>query len=258
VIRVGIVGATGKMGREVCRAVSDTDDLALVGAISHSAPGQRLADAIGIDGPGADVILVERLDDLLPADVEVLVDFSAAAYAPEHVAWAIEHRINVVEGTTGFAIDPAWADGPVGVFVAPNFAIGAALMMRFAEQAARSFDAAEVIELHHDRKADAPSGTSITTAERIGRARAGGWTAPGGDDAHPGARGTDLAGVRVHSVRLPGLLAHQEVIFGGPGETLTIRHDSTDRAAFMPGVLMAIRAVPGRPGLTVGLEALLD
>src|SRR5262249_29379604 len=213
---------------------------------------------VGIDGPAADVVLVERLDNLLAANVEVLVDFSAAAYAPEHVAWAIAHGIHVVEGTTGFPVDPAWADAPLGVFVAPNFSIGAALMIRFAEQAARCFDAAEVIELHHDKKADAASGTSIATAERIGRARAGGWNAPGGDDAHPGARGAEVAGVRVHSVRLPGLLAHQEVIFGGPGETLTIRHDSTDRAAFMPGVLMAIRAVPGRPGLTVGLDALLD
>jgi 4-hydroxy-tetrahydrodipicolinate reductase len=258
VIRVGVVGATGKMGREVCRAVADTEDLVIVGAISHSAPGQRLGEAIGIDGPAANVVLVERLDDLPAADVEVLVDFSAAAYAPEHIAWAIAHGIHVVEGTTGFPIDPAWADAAVGVFVAPNFSIGAALMMRFAEQAARSFDAVEVIELHHDRKADAPSGTSTATAERIGKARAGGWTAPGGDDAHPGARGADLAGVRVHSVRLPGLLAHQEVIFGGPGETLTIRHDSTDRAAFMPGVLRAIRSVRDRPGLTVGLDALLD
>jgi 4-hydroxy-tetrahydrodipicolinate reductase len=258
VIRVGVVGATGKMGREVCRAVADAEDLVVAGAISHSAPGQRLGDAIGIDGPAADVFLVERLDDLLASNVEVLVDFSAAAYAPEHVTWAIAHGMHVVEGTTGFPIDPAWADAPVGVFVAPNFSIGAALMMRFAEQAARSFDAAEVIELHHDRKADAPSGTSIATVERIGRARAGGWTAPGGDDAHPGARGAEITGIRVHSVRLPGLLAHQEVIFGGPGETLTIRHDSTDRAAFMPGVLMAIRAVPDRPGLTFGLDTLLD
>jgi 4-hydroxy-tetrahydrodipicolinate reductase len=257
VIGVGVVGATGKMGREVCRAVGDADDMTLAGAISHTAAGQRLGDAIGMEGPDGDVVLVERLDDLTAANVQVMVDFSAAAYAPEHVAWAIAHGINVVEGTTGFPIDPAWEDAPVGVFVAPNFAMGAALMMRFAEEAARFFDAAEVIELHHDGKADAPSGTSIATAGRIGRARAGAWVSPGGDDAHPGARGAYLAGVRVHSVRLPGLLAHQEVIFGGPGETLTIRHDSTDRASFMQGVLMAIRAVGDRPGLTVGLDALL-
>jgi 4-hydroxy-tetrahydrodipicolinate reductase len=256
-IRVGIVGATGKMGREVCRAVDAADDLALVGGISRTAAGRRLADAIALAGPAADVVLVEHLDDLLAADVEVLVDFSGAAYAPEHVAWAIEHGVHIVEGTTGFPIDPAWADAPVGVIVVPNFAIGAALMMRFAEEAARHFDAAEVIELHHDAKADAPSGTAIATARRIAGARDGSWTAPGGDDAHPGARGADVEGVRVHAVRLPGLLAHQEVILGGPGQTLSLRHDSTDRASFMPGVLLAIRAVGDRPGLTVGLDPLL-
>jgi 4-hydroxy-tetrahydrodipicolinate reductase len=256
-IRVGVVGATGKMGREVCRTIGAADDLGLVGGISRTAAGQRLADAIGLAGPAADVVLVEHLDDLLAADVEVLVDFSGAAYAPEHVAWAIEHGVHIVEGTTGFPIDPAWADAPVGVIVVPNFAIGAALMMRFAEEAARHFDAAEVIELHHDAKADAPSGTAIATARRIAGARDGAWTGPGGDDAHPGARGADVEGIRVHAVRLPGLLAHQEVIFGGPGQTLSLRHDSTDRASFMPGVLLAIRAAGDRPGLTVGLDPLL-
>jgi 4-hydroxy-tetrahydrodipicolinate reductase len=258
VIRVGVVGATGKMGRQVSRAVADADDLTLAGAISRSAAGQRLGDATGIEGPAADVILAERLDEMVAADVEVLVDFSGAAGAPEHVEWAIAHGMHVVEGTTGFPVDPAWANAPVGVIVAPNFALGAALMMRFAEVAARYFDAAEVIDLHHDQKADAPSGTAIATAQRIGDARAGEWTAPGGDDRHPGARGAQIQGVRVHSVRLPGLLAHQEVIFGGPGQTLTIRHDATDRSSFLPGVLMAIRAVVDRPGLTVGLDALLD
>jgi len=258
VIRVAVVGATGKMGREVCRAVDDADDLALVGGISRTAAGRPLGDAIGLSGPAADVVLVEHLDDLLAADVHVLVDFSGAAYAPEHVAWAIAHRMHIVEGTTGFPIDPAWADAPVAVIVVPNFAIGAALMMRFAEEAAHHLDAAEVIELHHDAKADAPSGTAIATAERIAGARAGAWTAPGGDDEHPGARGADVDGIRVHGVRLPGLLAHQEVIFGGPGQTLSIRHDSTDRSSFMPGVLLAIRSADGRPGLTVGLDPLLD
>jgi len=258
VIRVAVVGATGKMGREVCRAIVAADDLTLAGAISHTAAGRRLGDAIGIEGPEAEVVLVEHLDDLLAADIEVLVDFSGAAYAPEHIAWAIAHGIHVVEGTTGFPLDPAWADAAVGVIVAPNFAIGSALMMRFAEEAARYLDATEVIELHHDEKADAPSGTAIATARRIAGARDGAWQAPGGDDAYPGARGADVEGVRVHSVRLPGLLAHQEVIFGGPGQTLTIRHDSTDRSSFMPGVLMAIRAAGERPGLTVGLDRLLS
>jgi 4-hydroxy-tetrahydrodipicolinate reductase len=173
------------------------------------------------------------------------------------VGWAIEHRIHVVEGTTGFVIDDAWREAPVGIVVAPNFALGAALVMRFAQQAARYYDGAEVIELHHDQKKDAPSGTALATARRIAAARKGDWAPPGGDAGHPGARGADVDGVHVHSVRLPGLLAHEEVLFGGLGETLTLRHDSTDRASFMPGVLLAIKSVPSRPGLTVGLEALL-
>jgi len=257
VIRVGVVGATGKMGREVCRTVADADDLTLAAGISRTSAGRRLGEAIGLDGPAADVVLVEHLDELLGEDVEVLVDFSGAAYAPDHVAWAIAHGIHVVEGTTGFDIDPAWAEASIGVIVVPNFAIGAALMMRFAEEASRYFDAAEVIELHHETKADAPSGTAIATAQRIARSRDGSWNAPAGDDAYPGARGADVEGVRVHGVRLPGLLAHQEVIFGGSGQTLAIRHDSTDRSSFMPGVLMAIRAVRDRPGLTLGLDPLL-
>jgi 4-hydroxy-tetrahydrodipicolinate reductase len=131
-------------------------------------------------------------------------------------------------------------------------------MMRFAEAAAAHFDAAEVIELHHDGKRDAPSGTALTTARRIAASREGARAAPGGDEANPGARGADVDGIRVHAVRLPGLVAHQEVVFGGPGQTLTIRHDSTDRSSFMPGVLLAVRAVASRPGLTVGLEPLLE
>jgi 4-hydroxy-tetrahydrodipicolinate reductase len=156
-------------------------------------------------------------------------------------------------------VDAAWADAATGVFIAPNFAIGAALMMRFAEQAARVLPAVEVIELHHEAKADAPSGTAILTAARIRAARgdADAQRDPS-DGSLPGARGADADGVRIHSVRLPGLVAHQEVIFGAQGQTLTIRHDSTDRTSFMPGVLMAIKAVGSRPGLTIGLEALLD
>jgi 4-hydroxy-tetrahydrodipicolinate reductase len=255
-IRVGVVGATGKMGREVCPAVAAAPDLDLVAAVSRSAAGQTADDALGIRG--SELVLSDALASLLDASAEVLVDFTSPSFAPEHVAWGIEHGIHVVVGTTGFEIDEAWRDAPVGIVVAPNFAIGAVLMMRFAEQAARHFDAAEVIELHHDQKADAPSGTAMATAGRIAAVREGGWTPPAGDDEHPGARGAQIDGVRVHGVRLPGLLAHQEVIFGGPGETLTIRHDSTSRASFIPGVLLAIRAVAGRPGLTVGLDSLLD
>jgi 4-hydroxy-tetrahydrodipicolinate reductase len=256
VIRVGVVGATGKMGREVCAAVAGAPDLDLVAAVSRSRAGVTVAEAMGIEG--ADIVLSDALQSLADAKAEVLVDFTAAAYAPEHVAWGIDHGIHVVVGTTGFEVDEAWRGATVGVVVAPNFAVGAVLMMRFAEQAARHFDAAEVIERHHDQKKDAPSGTAFATARRIGAARAGAFSAPAGDDLHPGARGADVDGVRVHALRLPGSVAHQEVVFGGQGQTLSIRHDTTDRSAFVPGVLIAIREVGRRPGLTVGLDALIE
>lgn len=256
-IRVGVVGATGRMGREVCRAVAADPDLLLVAAVSHSAAGSTLDDTIGLDGPAGGVVLREHLGELADAGVEVLVDFTAAKHAPDHVAWGIANGVHIVVGTTGFEIDDSWRDAPVGVIVAPNFAIGAVLLMRFAEQAARYLHSAEVIELHHDRKVDAPSGTALLTARRIAAARTATPEAAAGDDAYPGARGADVEGVRVHSVRLPGLVAHEEVVFGGQGQTLTLRHDSTDRTSFMPGVLLAIKAAPGRPGLTVGLDELL-
>ena len=289
-IRVGVVGATGKMGRALCAALVAAPDLELVAAVSRSAVGSTLAEATGIEG--SDLVLVETLDEVLAAGAELSVDFTSGAFAPEHVAWGIEHRVHVVVGTTGFEIDPAWAEQrTIGVFVAPNFAIGAALMMRFASDAARLMPDAEIIELHHDGKVDAPSGTAIATARAISTARGKRATSSARDDratssarddratssarddratssarddrkapatGGDAARGADIDGVRVHSVRLPGLLANQEVVFGAPGESLTIRHDTTDRSAFVPGVLMAIRATPGRPGLTVGLGSLLD
>ena len=254
-IRVGVVGATGKMGRTACAAILGDPDLALVAAVSRTAAGSQVGQVLGITG--TDLRFTDALQSVLDAGAEVLVDFTSPAFAPEHIAWGIEHHVHVVEGTTGFSVDEAWGDAEIGIVIAPNFAIGAVLMMRFAEQAARFFDAAEIVELHHDGKADAPGGTAIATARRIAAARRGDWAPPGGDDAHPGARGADIEQIRVHSVRLPGLLAHQEVILGGAGQTLTIRHDSTDRTSFMPGVLMAIRWVPEHPGLTIGLDALL-
>jgi 4-hydroxy-tetrahydrodipicolinate reductase len=257
VIRVGVVGASGRMGREVCRAVAADPDLALVAAVSRTAPGRTLAEVAGLEGDPGSLRLADRLDALTEAGADVLVDFTAPGYAAEHVAWGIEHALHVVVGTTGFEIDDAWRHAPVGIVVAPNFAVGAVLLMRFAEQAARHLPSAEVIELHHDRKVDAPSGTALLTARRIAAARGELPPTPAGDDAHPGARGADVDGVRVHSVRLPGLVAHEEVLFGGQGQTLTIRHDSTDRTSFMPGVLLAIKAVRERPGLTVGLDQLL-
>ena len=257
-IRVAVVGATGRMGREVCRAVAADADLALVAAVSRSVPDATLAEAIGLDGEAGSVLLVERLDETREAAPEVLVDFTVAAHAADHVAWGIANGVHIVVGTTGFEIDEAWREAPVGVVVAPNFAIGAVLLMSFAEQAARFFPSAEVIELHHERKADAPSGTALLTARRIAAARGGAAIASPEEDASPRARGAYIDGVPVHSVRLPGLVAHEEVIFGGQGQTLTLRHDSTDRSSFMPGVVLAIKAAPTRPGLTVGLDALLE
>jgi len=252
VTNVGVLGASGRMGREVCRAVEAADDLTLIAAVDPRHEGAELGNLVVLGSP-------EALED-----VDVAVDFTTPGSVIENARWCLEHGMHVVIGTTGISGDGLeeirrlTGSSNANAIVAPNFAIGAALMMRFAEQAARYFDAAEVIELHHDRKVDAPSGTAITTAQRIGAARAGAWNAPGGDGSHPGARGADVDGIRVHGIRLPGLLAHQEVIFGSPGQTLTVRHDTIDRSAFIPGVLLAIRSVADRPGLTVGLDALLD
>ena len=253
-IRVGVVGAGGRMGREVARAVNADPEMDLVAAIDPKAAGDA------VEG----VAVVAHLSGVLDAGAEVAVDFTAPDAVMPTLRWTVGNGIHAVVGTTG--ISPADLDelrsltdgASANVFVASNFAIGAVLMMRFAEQAARHLPAAEVIELHHDRKVDAPSGTALATARAMAAARGPVPSAPGGDDDHPGARGTDVDGVRVHSVRLPGLVAHQEVILGGPGQTLSIRHDTTDRSCFMPGVLMAIRAVGSRPGLTVGLDALLE
>ena len=254
-IRVGVIGATGRVGAEVCRAVHVAPDLELVAGISQSKAGVTASEALGLEG--SDLVLAENLDSFVEAGVEVAVDFTKGEYAPEHVDWAIEHAVHIVVGTTGFEVDPSWGDAPVGVVVAPNFAVGAALMQRFAVQAARHLPAVEIVELHHDGKADAPSGTAAATADAIAAARSEAWEGPA-TEALPGVRGGGRSGIRIHSIRLPGLVAHQEVIFGGPGQTLTIRHDSTDRTSFVPGVLLAIRGVPAHPGLTVGLDRILD
>ena len=254
-IRVGVLGATGKVGAEVCRAVHAEQDLELVAGISRSKAGEPASSALGLES--SDVVLAEDLDAFVEARVEVAVDFTSGSFAAEHVAWAIEHGVHVVVGTTGFDVDEGWRDAPVGVFVAPNFAIGAVLMQRFAAEAAKHLPAVEIVELHHDGKADAPSGTAAATADAIAAARPEAWSGPTAESV-PGVRGGERAGIRIHSIRLPGLVAHQEVIFGGQGQTLTIRHDSTDRTSFVPGVLMAIRWVPTHPGLTVGLDAILE
>lgn len=242
-MRVGVFGAQGRMGSEVCRAVTAAPDMELSGAVD-----------VG-DGLGA------------LADAAVIVDFTHPSAVMDNVGWAIDNGKHMVVGTTGFTperlqtIEGQLADHPgVGVVIAANFSVGAILMMHFAEQAARFFESAEIVELHHPNKADAPSGTAATTARKIAAARAAAGLGAVPDatvQEVPGARGADIDGIHVHGVRLRGLVAHQEVLFGGAGESLTIRHDSYDRASFMPGVLAAVRAVGTRPGLTVGIESLL-
>ena len=249
-VAVAVLGARGRMGATVCRAVGSAPDLDLVAALDRA---DGTADpAAAAAGSGA----------------RVAVDFTTPAAVLGNIATLVGAGMHVVVGTSGFdqgrldAVRGLLADAPgVGVLVVPNFALGAVLMMRFAREAARFYESVEVIELHHPDKVDAPSGTAVSTAELIGRARAaaGLGDVPDATASGPaGARGARIAGVPVHSVRLRGLVAHQEVLFGGPGETLTVRHDSLDRESFMPGVLLGIRAVGDRPGLTVGLEPLLD
>lgn len=251
-IRVGVLGAAGRMGREVCRAVAAVDDLELVAAVDPNNAGLE-----------AEGLLVSATVEHL-ADVDVAVDFTLPSTVMPNVRWCLRNGVHAVVGTTGLTpadleeLRAAAGAGSANCVVAPNFALGAVLLLRFAAEAARYFDAAEVIELHHDGKADAPSGTAIATARAIAAARTGGWSAPEAVGQYAGARGAEVDGVRVHAVRLPGLVAHEEVLFGGPGQTLSLRHDAVDRAAFLPGVLLAIRAVGDRPGLTVGLDALLD
>jgi 4-hydroxy-tetrahydrodipicolinate reductase len=253
VIRVGVLGARGRMGRTVCAAVTSDPDCELVAAVDTET-GESISGIEVTDSPGA----------LLIAGADVAVDFTHPAAVMGNIRWCLTQGIHVVVGTTGITPTDleevgSLADaGTANIVVAPNFAIGAVLALRFAEQAAAWFPDAEVIELHHDGKADAPSGTALTTARRISAARDHAPERVAGDAGHPGARGAEVDGVRVHSVRLPGLVAHEEILFGGPGQLLTIRHDSTERSSFMPGVLLAVKAVSDRPGLTVGLESLLD
>jgi 4-hydroxy-tetrahydrodipicolinate reductase len=247
------------MGRLVARTVHGSDDLSLVAAINPSFEGRPLGPIAGIE---TDLSIATSLDELLDAEAEVAVDFTQPDAVMDNVRYAVDHGVHVVVGTTGITPERleeiegclAAQSGDVGVVVAPNFSIGAVVGQRLAEEAARFFPAAEIIELHHDQKLDAPSGTAAATARRIAAARAEAWRGPEGGESF---RGGDVEGVRVHSVRLPGLVAHQEVIFGGEGQTLSIRHDAPDRTSYMPGVLLAIREVVNRPGLTVGLDPLL-
>ncbi|MFF5226692.1 4-hydroxy-tetrahydrodipicolinate reductase [Dactylosporangium sp. NPDC000521] len=241
-IRVGVLGARGRMGTEACQAVSAASDLSLVASLD--------------------------VGDALAPDFDVLVDFTTPDAVMDTLRWCVSHGVHAVVGTSGFTTErldevrSLLASAPgVGIVVAPNFAVGAVLMMEFSARAARYFESVEVVEMHHPQKIDAPSGTALRTAQLIASARASAGLGPVPDattEEMAGARGTDVEGVPVHSLRARGLVAHQEVLFGAAGETLTIRHDSFDRKSFMPGVLLAVRAVVARPGLTVGLGPLLD
>lgn len=262
-IRVIVSGAGGKMGREVLRAVHAASDIELVGAVDPYFAGSDAGSLAGLGEWGVTVSssLKAALDG---ADADCVVDFTAPDAVYDNVMTALEAGKRVVFGTTGLKdeelgeIDRAAKERGLGVVHAPNFAIGAVLMMRFAAEAARYMDHVEIIELHHDQKKDAPSGTAIKTAELIREARGErGKSTPKGIEVVEGARGGEYGGVRIHSVRLPGLVAHQEVILGHAGQTLTIRHDSLDRVSFMPGVLLAIRRVGEIKGLVYGLEHLL-
>lgn len=243
-IKVGVLGARGRMGRTVCETVEGTPDLELSAQVDQG----------------------DALDALLGTDV--VVDFTHVAAVMDNLRWCVSHGLDVVVGTSGFGDDRlaevrAWLEAAPGarVLIAPNFSVGAVLMMRFAAQAARFFESAEIIELHHANKMDAPSGTALRTASMISEARTKASLGAPPDATKqemPGARGARVDDVHVHSVRVSGLVAHQEVVFGTQGETLTIRHDSLDRASFMPGVLLAVRGISSLPpGLTIGIESLL-
>jgi 4-hydroxy-tetrahydrodipicolinate reductase len=256
-IDVIVTGAAGRMGREVVRAVAAADGMRVVAAIDPGADGVALDD-----GAGSSVACSGELPDALKPG-RVLVDFTAPTVVEPNVRAALAAGVHCVVGTTGVS-EGRWrevvAETPSDacLFVAPNFAVGAVLMMRFAAEAARFLPHVEIVELHHDRKVDAPSGTAMRTAQLISAARAADPKVPGRDtEVEEGARGAVVEGVHVHSVRLPGLVAHQEVLFGGQGQTLTIRHDSIDRTSFMPGVVLAVREVVSRRGLVVGLEELM-
>jgi 4-hydroxy-tetrahydrodipicolinate reductase len=269
-MRVGVVGAGGKMGREVCRSVAAQSDLELVAAVDPLHAGTEVGGLLGQDV--GELVVAGGLSALKAAGAQVVVDFTRVDVARATLAYCAAEGMHAVVGTTGFTEDDldelrrrfgGPGEGSSNCILASNFAIGAVLMERFAELAAPWFDGAEIVELHHQRKLDAPSGTAMHTAERITAARSA-----SGSGAFPpdqtatsvvdGARGgAGPGGVRIHSVRLPGLVAHQEVIFGAVGQSLTIRHDSYDRSSFMDGVVLAVRSVAGLPGVTLGIDSLL-
>jgi len=260
-IKVGVFGAGGRMGSTVCRAVVDDPELELVAAVDPQHAGIDLRQ-LGV--PGAGLNVSANSDALNAAGAEVAVDFTVLDAARQNLEWCADNTVHAVVGTSGFEAEEVerlrkrFEDAKSNAAIVPNFAISAVLMMRFAELAAPYFDSVEIIELHHDEKVDAPSGTAIATAERMSRA-SDEWAAdPTTKIVIDGARGASgAAGIPIHSVRLRGLVAHQEVLLGTMGQSLTIRQDSYDRTSYMPGVLLAIKSIPDKPGLSFGLDALL-
>jgi 4-hydroxy-tetrahydrodipicolinate reductase len=249
------------MGSTVCRAVAADPELELVAAVDPHHAGIDLRQVAGVDG--LDVAVARDLGGFEHVGVDVAVDFTHLAAARENLHWLAEHKVHAVTGTTGFSDDDleqiTRSFVSSNCVIAPNFAIGAVLMMHMAALAAPWFETAEIIELHHDEKVDAPSGTAMLTAQRMADA-SGEWAEdPTTTEVAAGARGSKgPGGIPVHSVRLRGMVAHQEVLLGTTGQTLSLRHDSYDRTSFMPGVLLAVKEVPKRPGLTIGLDTLLD
>lgn len=256
-MRVGVNGAVGQMGRAVCAAVAGDAALTLVAAVDRRGAGEEIND----------MVVSDRLQAFADAECDVVVDFTVAESARTTLPWLGKHGIHAVVGTTGFTDnDLALFESTFGTsggpncLIAPNFAISAVLMMRFAEMAAPWFDTAEVVELHHMRKIDAPSGTAVKTIERMAAARDTDFADdPTETEIYPGARGgAGPRNIRAHSVRMSGTVAHQEVILGAEGQTLTIRQDSYDRSSFMPGVVLACRQIHSRPGLALSLDSYLD
>lgn len=249
-LQVGVLGAGGRMGRTVCSAVAGDAELKLVGAIDPHHVGEEIESTK----------VVGSLESA--GHLDAVVDFTVADAARENIRWCARNSIHCIVGTTGLTeLDLAefrrlFESSPANCLIAPNFAIGAVLMMRFAELAAPWFETAEIIEMHHDRKVDAPSGTALRTAERMEDASKE-WSPDPTKDQIEGARGAKPGAIPIHSVRLRGLVAHQEVLLGSEGQGLTIRHDSYDRRSFMPGVILALKSVGSLPGLTVGLDPVL-
>jgi 4-hydroxy-tetrahydrodipicolinate reductase len=260
VIRVGVFGAGGRMGVTVCAAVHGDPELELVAAVDPHHAGIDLGQ-LGLHGTGLQISA--GAGALVDAAADVAVDFTVIDAARDNLRFCAEHGIHAVVGTTGFGdaeldeLAKLFADSRANAVIAPNFAIGAVLMMRFAELAAPYFETAEIIELHHDQKIDAPSGTAMLTAKRMAAASSEWGADPTTTVVSEGARGATVDGITVHSVRLRGMVAHQEVLLGTTGQNLSIRHDSYDRSSFMPGVLLAAKRVSASPGLTIGLDALL-